>query len=213
MQQEKIKIRFSNLPYLLTDMEKKKWIIDSFTFRYKNVDYIVIFKLYKEKEKRPSCYAKAEVEFIKRDDIKVSIMGYIDFYNVHFASNNEFCDFFKIEEGNANRDLFDDFSDKFAKFIPKEKVIIKNAEARRLIGSRAEGNNPNAIFCFDVRRNGKKEDGTLNERSIENSNKAQSLRFALYEKYCADTNLSFFFSDDQNEEKTDKEIIKNFANR
>ncbi len=192
MQQEKIKIRFSNLPYLLTDMEKKKWIIDSFTFRYKNVDYIVIFKLYKEKEKRPSCYAKAKVEF---------------------ASNNEFCDFFKIEKGNANRDLFDDFSDKFAKFIPKEKVIIKNAEARRLIGSRAEGNNPNAIFCFDVRRNGKKEDGTLNERSIENSNKAQSLRFALYEKYCADTNLSFFFSDDQNEEKTDKEIIKNFANR
>jgi len=66
MQQEKIKIRFSNLPYLLTDMEKKKWIIDSFTFRYKNVDYIVIFKLYKEKEKRPSCYAKAKVEFCKQ---------------------------------------------------------------------------------------------------------------------------------------------------
>jgi hypothetical protein len=64
-----------------------------------------------------------------------------------------------------------------------------------------------------VRRNGKKDDNTPNERSIENSNKAQSLRPQLFESYCADTNLSFFFSDNPEDEKTDKEIIENFANR
>ena len=41
-------IRFKNLPSLLNDMEKKKWIIDSFFFQYKDEKYIVILKLYKK---------------------------------------------------------------------------------------------------------------------------------------------------------------------
>lgn len=56
-------------------------------------------------------------------------------------------------------------------------------------------------------------DGSLNERSIENDNKAQSLRPDLYEKFCSDTNLSFFFSDRKEDYKTDDEILVNFANR
>ena len=39
-------------------MEIKKWVIDSFFFPYKNKNYIVILKLYRENEKRPSKYAK-----------------------------------------------------------------------------------------------------------------------------------------------------------
>ena len=206
-------IRFNNLPYLLKDMEQKKWIIDSFPFRYKTLDFIVILKLYKQNEMKPSPYAKATVEFIKRNDTNASIKGYIDFFNVKFKSVDEFCNFFQVKKGNANRNLFDDFSELFAKFIPREKVTTKTDIERSLIGRRAEENNPNAVYCFDVRRNGKKEDGTLNERSIENSNKADSLRSKLYERYCADTNLSFFFSDDPKDEKTDKEIMENFASR
>ena len=34
-------IRFKNLPSLLNDMKKKKWIIDSFFFQYKDEKYIV----------------------------------------------------------------------------------------------------------------------------------------------------------------------------
>ena len=41
-------IRFKNLPSLLNDMKKKKWIIDSFFFQYKDEKYIVILKLYKD---------------------------------------------------------------------------------------------------------------------------------------------------------------------
>lgn len=52
---------------------------------------------------------------------------------------------------------------------------------------------PNAIYCYDVRRNGRNKDGSPNKRSIEKSNKAQSLRRKLYERYCNDTNLSFSF--------------------
>lgn len=59
----------------------------------------------------------------------------------------------------------------------------------------------------------KKEDGTPNGRSVENSNKAEILRPDLYKRYFSDTNLSFFFSDDPTEERTDREIIESFAKR
>ena len=52
-----------------------------------------------------------------------------------------------------------------------------------------------------------------NTRLIENSNKAFTLRRSLYEKYKEDKNLSFFFSDESDDEKTDEEIIKQVAAR
>ena len=52
-----------------------------------------------------------------------------------------------------------------------------------------------------------------NTRSEENSNKAFTLRRSLYEKYKEDKNLSFFFSDELNDEKTDEKIIKQVAAR
>lgn len=56
---------------------------------------------------------------------------------------------------DIGRNLFYDFSIYFARFIPAEKIVRKNDELeRRLLGGRSEGNNPNAIYCFDVRRNG-----------------------------------------------------------
>lgn len=142
-QKSKRRIRFGNLLLLLSDMEKKFWMIDSFRFAYKEVNYIVILKLYKENERKPSQYAKAKVEFIKQEARHRSIKAYIDFYNVYFNSVYEFCEFFSIEAGNANRDLFDDFSEIFSHYIPSEKTLDKTPEERMLIGERAEGNNPN----------------------------------------------------------------------
>ncbi|MBS5794198.1 MAG: DUF6037 family protein [Lachnospirales bacterium] len=213
--ENKNKIRFENLPLLLKDMEIKQWIIDSFEFLYKNHIYIVILRTYKEGENKPSKFAKAKVEFIDSNSIENSINAYIDFYNVWFTNREKerFRTFFGIANGKSNRDLFNDFSKIFANYIPKEKTIYKNEGERNLMARRVEGNNPNAIYCYDVRRNGKKENDLPNIRSIENSNKAKLLRPKLYEKYYKDTNLSFFFSDDSSKERTDEEIIKSFANR
>ena len=38
-------IRFKHLPKLLSSMEEKEWVIDSFLFEYKKEDYVVILKL------------------------------------------------------------------------------------------------------------------------------------------------------------------------
>ncbi|MBD8006153.1 hypothetical protein H9631_13810 [Bacillus sp. Sa1BUA2] len=213
LKNKKTEIRFKNLPLLLKDMEKKKWIIDSFIFKYKKERYIVILTLYKEKERKPSKYAKAKVEFVKNNNTNHSIKGYVDFYEVRFNNVIEFCDFFDVESGNAMRDLFKDFSRIFSDFIPKEKIITKSDTERKLIGSRAEGNNPNAVYCYEIRRNGRKSDGSPKRRRIENSNKAQSLRPELYEQFCSETNLSFYFSDKKELEKSDNEIREAFASR
>lgn len=213
MFKEKIEIRFKNLPYLLKDMEKKEWIIDSFLFKYKGKDYIVLLKLFQEGDIKPSPYAKATVEFFKYQNANDSIMGYVDFYEVRFNNLKDFCKFFDVERSFANRDLFVSFSEIFAKYIPREKTIKKSGVENKLMARRLDGNNPNAVYCFDVRRNGRRENGMPNVRSIDNSNKAKLLRESLYNKYGKDTNLSFFFSDDPKDEKDDEEIMRIFANR
>ena len=205
-------IRFKNLPKLLSSMEEKEWVIDSFLFKYKKEDYVVILKLYNDTERKPSEYAKVKLEFIRVNNIKESIQAYADFYEVHFNSLDEFANFFNINRGNANRNLFVDFSEIFSKFIPDKKYEEKQGLIQRLQGSRCEGNNPNAIYCYDVRRNGE-TDGRKNTRSKANSNKAYTLRRSLYEKYNEDKNLSFFFSDKLEDERTDEEIIKQVAAR
>ena len=197
---------------MLSSTEEKEWVIDSFLFEYKKEDYVVILKLYDDTERKPSEYAKVKLGFIRANNIKESIQAYADFYEIHFNSSDEFANFFNINRGNANRNLFVDFSEIFSKFIPDKKYEEKQGLIQRLQGSRCEGNNPNAIYCYDVRRNGE-TDGRKNTRSKANSNKAYTLRRSLYEKYKEDKNLIFFFSDKLEDVRTDEEIIKQVAAR
>lgn len=84
---------------------------------------------------------------------------------------------------------------------------------KKIVATRLEPNSPNTIYCYDVRRNGKDKAGKPNRRSVENSEKAKILRPELYEKFKADSNYSFFFSDNPSDEKTDAEIIREVTNR
>lgn len=197
---------------MLSNTEEKEWVIDSFLFEYKKEDYVVILKLYNDTERKPSEYAKVKLGFIRANNIKESIQAYADFYEIHFNSSNEFANFFNINRGNANRNLFVDFSEIFSKFIPDKKYEEKQGLIQQIQGSRCERNNPNAIYCYDVRRNGE-TDGRKNIRSKANSNKAYTLRRSLYEKYKENKNLSFFFSDKLEDVRTDEEIIKQVAAR
>lgn len=208
----KVEIRFKNLPSLLNDMKAKKYIIDSFPFQYKGENYIVILTIYKEKERKPKKFSQAKVEFVKLDNPTESVTGWVDFFEVSFNSKDEFCEFFGIVKGDANRNLFVDFSEIFSDFIPVQKIIKKTGIERLILGGRAEGGNPNAIYCFDVRRNGV-TNGVNNERSVENSNKAETLCKDIYDRYKVDKNLSFFFSDNPDDERDLTQIMKLVASR
>ena len=47
-------VRFENLRKLLKSMKENEWIIDTFWFKYKSENYVVILKVYNEKERKPS---------------------------------------------------------------------------------------------------------------------------------------------------------------
>lgn len=100
----------------------------------------------------------------------------------------------------------------FLQDVFQKKGSRKDERLRQIQGGRCEGNNPNAIYCYDVQRNGR-NNGRNNTRSIENSNKAETLRPTLYNKYKDDTNLSFYFSTNPEDERTDEEIFNLVASR
>ena len=206
-------IRFENLPYLLKDLRENGWIIDVFYFYYKQRKYIVVLKIYEEGECRPSEYAKIKLEFIKHDKNE-SIKGWGDFYEVHFDSVFEFCQFFGVERGKGNRNLFVDFSEKFAQAIPKQKSNVNNDKKLcNIQASRCEADGANAIYCCGVMRNGCKKDGNPKYRTPGNDNKARTLVYSLYEKICADKTISFCFTEDCQKQKTEMEILINFIEK
>ena len=208
------KIRFENLPSLLRDMEEKEWIVESFHFEYNGKRTIAILRRYEDEGKKPAPYAKAEIEFVNRDNIALSIEGYMDFYEVHFKSAAEFFRFWGLHPSNSMRDVFKDFANVLARFIPKSKTVEKGDKLEKMVlASRTDPNDPDAIYCCDVRRDGTRKDGTLKERSTANSNKAELLRPNLYAKYKMDRNLSFVFSRDPAKERSDEEIMVLVASR
>ena len=209
-------ILFKNLVFLLIDMKKKGWCIDSFPFTYNGVKTVVILRLYQENETLPSKYAKVALEFIDVHDVGNSIHAYADFYEVHFRTYVEFRDFFNLSElkTGKTRDILLAFAKNIAKYIPKKKIVEKKDPLeRRLLGGRADGNDPNAVYLIDIRRDGSKSDGSLKKRTIKNSNKAETLNKRLYELYGSDKNLSFFYSNKEDDEKSDEEIIQMVAKR
>lgn len=206
-------IRFYTLPSLLSDMEKKNWVIDAFQFTYNTIPCYCLLELYDKNEKKPSKNAKLKLEFIRQDNPNKSIKAYADFQEVKFKSVSEFCKFFNIK-GNGNyRDLFINFADFFSTVLPKEITKNKPRTEERLIARRLEPDNPNAIYCFDIRRNGHDENGNNNVRSVRNSQKAEMFCSDLYERFKSDTNLSFFFSENPSDEVKLEEILRRFSER
>lgn len=210
-------IRFTNLPPLLNDMKRKGWTIDSFLFTYNQVNCVVLLTIYQSEVEKPSKYSVVEIEFLKVNDISKKIKAYANFYELNFFSATDFYRFFNIDRSRASisgRQIFIDFSKYFAQFIPVEKTVEKdNLVEKKVISSKLDIINPNARYCYNVRRSGKRSDGKYKERTIENSNKAELERPTLYERYKKDKTLSFYFSDNSEDERTDEEIIMFIAKR
>lgn len=206
-------IRFKTLPSLLRDMRQTGWTITAFDFRYKKQSYVVILKMYGEEDRKPNEYAQASVEFCRAEDLTVSIFGYIDFYEVRFRSSDEFCRFFNVQSTGERRDLFLDFSEIFAGCIPPRRPVNPPRPVRDKMISRCEGDDPNAIYCWNVIRNGLSQNGVQKHRRAQNSNKAALAVPWLYEKLRDDDTISFCFTADIQKRREEAEIFADFARR
>ena len=203
---------FANLKLLKSDMEAKAWVIDSFYFHYKEQAYIVLVKLFDENEPKGK-YDLVKLEFLKEDNIHdcLSVIANA----VRFLPDEEGVRrYFKLGRGNSNGDALIYFKEAFAKFIPAKMTNSKTlAQQHAMVRSlsQSDSEDPTKIYCLKVRRNGLKKDGTPGQRTPFNDNKTRVLRKKLYERLKDETNLSFCYSSDQREERSDEVILTNWA--
>lgn len=125
-------------------------------------------------------------------------------------------EFFGIEWANNVGNLLRQFTEQLGKWIPVDIKDLSDGQKKavvRQLGISDTSDDPDKIYCIDVRRTGTRADGSLKERSSFNSQKSEFLRPELYVKFKDDLNLSFYYSIDPSAEKTDGQIIASVAAR
>ena len=200
---------FKNFKLLKADMIAKGWVIEGFPFNYKSHDYIVLAKLYEDGEEKPK-YALIKVDILKSEDINERL-------DLH-ANTNGFLigakplrEFFNIEYGENLGDILSQFNEYFAQFIPTQLTLDKPPQIEEaMVASllKSDSQDPNKRYCYGVRRN---PDGK--KRTPFNDNKTRLLRPTLYPEFSGDQSISFCYSTDTNDHKSDAVIIQNFSNR
>ncbi len=204
---------FGNLKLLKSDMEAKGWVIDSFIFKYKNEEFIVLVNLFAEKEKKQNPYALVKLEFLRRIDVSSSLQVEANSSGL-LVDAKTLREYFNIEFSENIRSILQQFNENFSRFIPVEVMDNKSNDQLSVMVSslsRDDSENPKKVYCFKVRRNGIKSNGELAQRSDYNDNKARILLPGLYPKFKDDKNISFCFSENENDKKTDEEILANWA--
>ncbi|KAF1290200.1 DUF6037 family protein [Candidatus Enterococcus leclercqii] len=202
---------FGNLKLLFEDMKDKQWVIDAFDFSYKKKRYVVLVKRIEAGENPPP-YSLVKLEFLNEKDFSESLVTYANSVRLLTDIDNV-KNFFGVENNPNSGDFETQFYNCLAEFIPdsvsnNKTQIQKKAMVSSL--SKSDSEDPNKIYCYAVRRNAVKQDGALGQRSPFNDNKTKILRPVLYDKLLKETNLSFMYSTDPNDLKSDGEIIANW---
>ncbi|WP_158977370.1 DUF6037 family protein [Cellulophaga sp. L1A9] len=200
---------FENFKLLKSDMIQNGWVIEAFPFNYKMVDYIILAKLYQEHEKRPK-YALLKTEIIKADNTSKSLTIPAN-SNGFITDAKTLREFFNIEYSKNIGDILKQFENHFSIFIPTQINPNKPGNLKKsMISSlsKSDSEDPEKIYCFTVRRNPNKE-----SRSLFNDNKSRLLRPNLYLKFKEEPTISFCYSKNIIDEKSDEEVLLNFSKR
>ena len=198
----------SNLKLLNDDMKNKGWIITSFTFRYKTVNYIVLVKRFLSEEKKGNKYSLVKLEFMKENNLEDSLLVEAN-SNQIFVDAKIFREYFGIAYVPNLGDIFKQFYGIFGKSIPSIIKIVntdfeKAAMAKSL--SISDSEDPTKIYCTNVRRNPEGQ-----KRSVFNSDKTKILRPRLYEYFKDEESISFCYSNDECKNNDDPTILRNFS--
>ena len=198
----------SNLRLLNDDMKNKGWIITSFTFRYKTVNYIVLVKRFLSEEKRENKYSLVKLEFMKENDLVDSLLVEANSKQI-FVDAKIFRKYFGIAYVPNLGDIFKQFYGIFGKSIPSTiKIVNTDFEKTAMVKSLSisDSEDPTKIYCTNVRRNPEGQ-----KRSVFNSDKTKILRPRLYEYFKDEESISFCYSNDECKNNDDATILKNFS--
>jgi hypothetical protein len=198
----------SNLKLLNDDMKNKGWIITSFTFRYKTINYIVLVKRFLSEEKRENKYSLVKLEFMKENDLEDSLLVEANSRQI-FVDAKIFRQYFGIAYVPNLGDIFKQFYGIFGKSIPSTiKIVNTDFEKTAMVKSLSisDSEDPTKIYCTNVRRNPEGQ-----KRSVFNSDKTKILRPRLYEYFKDEESISFCYSNDECKNNDDPTILKNFS--
>ena len=198
----------SNLKLLNDDMKNKGWIITSFTFRYKTINYIVLVKRFLSEEKRENKYSLVKLEFMKENDLEDSLLVEANSRQI-FVDAKIFRQYFGIAYVPNLGDIFKQFYGIFGKSIPSTiKIVNTDFEKTAMVKSLSisDSEDPTKIYCTNVRRNPEGQ-----KRSVFNSDKTKILRPRLYEYFKDEESISFCYSNDECKNNDEPTILKNFS--
>lgn len=190
-------------------MEINGWIIEAFPFDYKNNNYIVLVKLYQKNEKKPK-YSLLEIEIFAENDFKKSLTTPVN-KNGFMIDAKTLRKFFGIEYSKNLGEILNQFKRFFSKFIPTTIIDKKSEKLKKAMIfslSSSDSEDPDKEYCFAVKRNPSNK-----RRTLFNDNKTRLLRPDLYKKFQNDASISFCYSANRCDEKTDEEVLSNFSKK
>lgn len=208
-----------NLHLLKADMEKKGWMIDSFKFKYKQINYIVLVILFAPNEPREK-YALLQLDFLDASDFTRNLPVSANAGGLMIPAE-VLRNFFDIDYAPNLGDILQQFTEFLGFHIPEKASsaksnIEKQAIAHKMTQTGCE--EPDKVYCYTVKRNPIIIDSKTGEkkqakRTSENDSKTRMLRRTLYDRLGKDESISFCYTDDPAMSRTDEEIINNWTTR
>ena len=202
----------NNIGYLLKDLRDNGYHMTAFSFKYKEIEYDVLFEDNGNIDERKNRYAIVVLTFIDTNNPSRKYTLWCNQNRLIFNNTREFRDFFGIEYTTNLGDIFKQFYNYFVSFVPNKIPITnkrQNMEIDRHLASRDGKRDPNAIYCYDVRRLGKRNN-KQSHRSIFISNLTKRRKPKLFEMLKNDSTITFYYSPNENDELTDEELINKF---
>ena len=208
-----------NLHLLKADMEKKGWMIDSFKFRYKKINYIVLVILFPPDEPKEK-YALVHLDFLNAANFNHHLLVSANAGGI-MLSAEELRRFFGIHYAENLGDILQQFTELLGFHVPEQVSVAKTKIEQKAITHKMTQTGceePDKVYCYTVKRNPVISDEKTGEkkqtkRTPENDSKTRMLRRTLYERLGKDVSISFCYSNDPAMSRTDEEIISNWTAR
>lgn len=200
------------LKTLKIDMIANEKAVIVFRFIYKQKVYIVAVCLLTEEDrkKKEAEFALVRLCFMKADDINDFLDCYANSIKIT-AGLTELRHFLGVEYQKDGNAWMNGFLKYLGDNIPIDIPTPDESDQEAIISTicRHENRNPNRIYRKYISRNGK-ENGRQKHRTEYNAQLA-SIRFPkLYPKFRDDKTISFAFSENVEDEKSEEEILLNF---
>jgi len=204
----------NNIGLLRQNLIDNNWHMTVFLFTYNNIKYDVLFEINSDIEHRKNPYASILLTFI---DIAEPNRTYeVEANQIKmFFSPKEFREFFGISYSNNLGDVFKQFFDFFLSSVPQtvpDNINERqNAEIDHCLARRGL-HDPNAIYCYDARRLGKRNGKQMN-RSIFISNLTERKKPELFALFKNEPTVTFYYSKNSDDELEWIEILNKFRKR